>query len=45
MNLSIRGNAELPVILSKREIDIIKHIADGLNSAEIAIGCLSPNQP
>ncbi|HKG05189.1 MAG TPA: helix-turn-helix transcriptional regulator [Pedobacter sp.] len=36
MNLNIRGNVGSPVSLSKREIDVIKNIADGLNSAEIA---------
>jgi DNA-binding CsgD family transcriptional regulator len=36
MNMSINGNANVRVSLSKREIDIIKNIAEGLNSAAIA---------
>lgn len=36
MNINLKGNADTPVSLSKREIDIIKNIAEGLNSAEIA---------
>jgi DNA-binding CsgD family transcriptional regulator len=36
MNLSIDGDEEAPVSFSKREIDIIKNIAEGLNSTEIA---------
>lgn len=36
MNLSIDENTEVPVSFSKREIEIIKNIAEGLNSGEIA---------
>jgi hypothetical protein len=36
MNLSINENAEMPISFSKREIEIIKSIATGLNSQEIA---------
>ncbi|WP_285056513.1 LuxR C-terminal-related transcriptional regulator [Pedobacter ginsengisoli] len=36
MNLSIDGHAEVPAPFSKREIDIIRNIAEGLDSAEIA---------
>lgn len=36
MNISIDENGEVPATFSKREIDIIKNIAEGLNSAEIA---------
>jgi DNA-binding CsgD family transcriptional regulator len=36
MNLSIDGNTDIPASFSKREIDIIKNIAEGLSSVEIA---------
>lgn len=36
MNLGIDENAEIPITFSKREIEIIKSIAAGLNSGEIA---------
>ena len=36
MNLSIDGNTEDPKPFSKREIDIIRNIGDGLSSQEIA---------
>ena len=36
MNLSIDEDAEIPISFSKREIEIIKSIASGLNSQEIA---------
>lgn len=36
MNLDISENAEVPISFSKREIEIVKSIAAGLNSQEIA---------
>jgi DNA-binding CsgD family transcriptional regulator len=36
MNLSIDENAEAPISFSKREIEIVKNISEGLGSAEIA---------
>lgn len=36
MNIDVDGNSKIPIEFSKREIDIIKCIADGLSSMEIA---------
>jgi DNA-binding CsgD family transcriptional regulator len=36
MNLGIDADAEVPVAFSKREIEIIRHIAEGMDSLEIA---------
>lgn len=36
LNLSIDGNVEIPTSFTRREVEIIKNIAEGLSSAEIA---------
>lgn len=36
MNLSVDENADAPILFSKREMDIIRNISEGLSSIEIA---------